>query len=731
MNKTLMRLSLTLMVTVMGASAAIKCHMWRDILPCDCQIVTPQTRTTSITCENMLSFTQVVDLLRGHFHSHEKINLRLERSNLQDLQYRQFREINVTIESIKLNHDYLGFLEENTFAGMSRVTYVSFADTSIDAIPGHLWKYMPNIQTVDLGRTNIKEILLNSFEGLADIRTIVLPGNQISKIDKNSIPLQIQRLHLGRNRIYNLNGTLTGLRDMSWLFLNANEFEDLEGQLPYEASNLKMIHASNNRLVRIPQQLSDYPRLETVFLNNNEITSLDGAIAGCRALERIDLKSNQIHTITATDFLECEVLDTLDLAYNQISTLNHSLLPLKSLETLNLSNNLLSEFCFSEIFGLERLHRLELSYNQISNIVGPASNLVEPNIRLTELKLDHNSLEVLNAALSGLSELLRLDLSYNKLRRISPDDLINLDQLRLLDISHNQLKTLEEMSKTYLPRLSELKATHNQLTILEHDFHGLPVLCDADLSSNQIVALGRDLVTKTRCKLEHGVHDGPYDTLKIVLSYNPILCDAALPEITSEMETNHTKVTGVSYHCPTLDELPITAKPNAYLGYVPEQASPTMPALAPFYAKSPYEPPLIHNNAERLDTPNQIETKIYPNLREAQTDQRRTGDQYQTQHLQNLEGHKAEVIQSLNDQPITSTLHQTIHINQTQETAPNINVSGAILIDPITQGQVINKLASDIEVLKTRIEAISVQNERLFNKTILELEHANLTVKVP
>jgi len=46
---------------------------------------------------------------------------------------------------------------------------------------------------------------------------------------------------------------------------------------------------------------------------------------------------------------------------------------------------------------------------------------------------------------------------------------------------------------------------------------------------------------------------------------NPILCDAAMPEIRSEMETNHTRVSGVS-HCKPLNEQPITAKPNAYLG---------------------------------------------------------------------------------------------------------------------------------------------------------------------
>lgn len=77
-------------------------------------------------------------------------------------------------------------------------------------------------------------------------------------------------------------------------------------------------------------------------------------------------------------------------------------------------------------------------------------NLIEWNIRLAELKLDHNQLEALNGALSGLPELLRLNLSFNKLTRISPDDLIGLDQLRLLDVSHNYLTTLEETSKVGL-----------------------------------------------------------------------------------------------------------------------------------------------------------------------------------------------------------------------------------------------------------------------------------------
>lgn len=59
--------------------------------------------------------------------------------------------------------------------------------------------------------------------------------------------------------------------------------------------------------------------------------------------------------------------------------------------------------------------------------------------------------------------------------------------------------------QTFLPSLEELIATHNQLVALEQDFHGLPVLCWADLSYNQIRTISKELVEKTQCQL-HGVN---------------------------------------------------------------------------------------------------------------------------------------------------------------------------------------------------------------------------------
>lgn len=58
--------------------------------------------------------------------------------------------------------------------------------------------------------------------------------------------------------------------------------------------------------------------------------------------------------------------------------------------------------------------------------------------------------------------------------------------------------------QTFLPNLLRLDASYNNLTKLERDFHGLPVLCSADLSNNRITSISPELVAKTRCS-SHGV----------------------------------------------------------------------------------------------------------------------------------------------------------------------------------------------------------------------------------
>lgn len=65
-------------------------------------------------------------------------------------------------------------------------------------------------------------------------------------------------------------------------------------------------------------------------------------------------------------------------------------------------------------------------------------------------------------------------------------------------------KLLHFFLQTVLPSLKILKVDFNNLTVLDKDFHGLPVLCQANLTHNQIVSISRELVAKTSC-VNHNV----------------------------------------------------------------------------------------------------------------------------------------------------------------------------------------------------------------------------------
>lgn len=60
------------------------------------------------------------------------------------------------------------------------------------------------------------------------------------------------------------------------------------------------------------------------------------------------------------------------------------------------------------------------------------------------------------------------------------------------------------LAKAYLPTLETLNASYNLLNTMGKDFQGLPVLCVADLSHNNIASMTVDLVSNTRCS-NHGV----------------------------------------------------------------------------------------------------------------------------------------------------------------------------------------------------------------------------------
>ncbi|XP_020291162.1 insulin-like growth factor-binding protein complex acid labile subunit [Pseudomyrmex gracilis] len=598
-----------ILYTLLGlaASTSLHCAVRREISPCTCRqeefsspVINQAPVTASIggvantnnnaggnggggghhlgerievLCEKMKSFDQLAEALSGKFTPEQQITLRVTHSDLHDISRHDFKELRMSITRLELNHDFIGVLDGDVFAGLSRTQYLSLADNEVPAIPRHILSHLSLLRTLDLSRNRISRIDSDDFKYNPMLQHLFLAGNAISEMTPGSLPPLVKHLHVGRNRLHTLNHTLRDLNQLEWLLINSNELTSLDGELPSSGHNLKMLYAVDNKLTHLPAEFRYLHRLESLFLQHNKIRNLDGTLQKARRLKYLKLSYNELQELNADDFIEAEMLEDLELGHNSLKSLggadgdgngSSALYPLRSLKVLNLTHNELREFSLASLRGVRELRLLDLSHNRIARLVRgrPSSeNLVEEEgeeiagRNVQDLRLQHNELRSLDGSLFlGMKELQRLNLSHNALGpTIGPRDLRGLGGLRVLDISHNQFITLEDMSETWMPVLEELNASHNRLVTLSgRDFRGFPVLCWADFSMNQIRTVMPELVANTRCTI-HGVPD----VLRIYLQDNPVLCDDGLADLTVALEVNHAKIYGRNT-CPitTTSQLP-------------------------------------------------------------------------------------------------------------------------------------------------------------------------------
>lgn len=507
--------------------ASVHCEVRREISPCTCEQIL--ANKILVECDGVGSFNQVVDALHSKFDRNTSIQLTITNSQLDDLETRTFEDMNITLKNLKLNFDNLKTIPDAPFRNLSQLHYLGLADSHLEEVPRHLWQHMPHIGSVDLARGNIKGIREDDFKGLPIISTLVLSSNKIKYIEKNSLPNHLTMIHLGRNELTTLNGTLRDMNGLIILFLNGNHLTSIENELPI-APNLHLVMLQSNHLTKLPDNLKLLPRLKNVYVGDNPLTSLDGLLRHASNMESLIAENCKINYLAEDEFLEATKLESLRLGNNEIRSLNNSLLPLKNLKAVNFATNMLTEFSLDEIRGLRNLRFLDLAHNKINKITGRMENNVESDCNIEELDLQDNLLTSLDGSLMGLNSLNMLNLANNQITSISPGDF-------------NGMQNLEESSTTILPKLKKLYLAHNKFVHLHNDFLGFPTLCMADLSNNQIISISPELVSKTRCN-NYGVSS----KLEIGLQENPIFCKDDIADVVRVMEERDVRLVGDA-HC--------------------------------------------------------------------------------------------------------------------------------------------------------------------------------------
>ncbi|NXH22189.1 LRC32 protein, partial [Bucco capensis] len=240
-------------------------------------------------------------------------------------------------------------------------------------------------------------------------------------------------------------------------------------------------------LHHLPQELGQ--GVKYLELSNNFIQNLSASsMAGFGQLEYLDMCSNQVEAVSATTLAQLPQLHSLLLGSNR---LDHNYLVngqalhlLRNIEVLDLSaNNLESHMAGWYISSLTRLRVLDLSRNKMTKL---SAEFFWSTLRLRELNLSNNYImEIEEGTLEALEELEVVNLALNSLHCMSG---FRLRQLQVLNLSHNALELFfwEEGVELYL--LQVLDLSHNRLL----SFPELPKahhLTHLNLSNNLIASL--------------------------------------------------------------------------------------------------------------------------------------------------------------------------------------------------------------------------------------------------
>ncbi|XP_056443603.1 leucine-rich repeats and immunoglobulin-like domains protein 3 [Gadus chalcogrammus] len=243
---------------------------------------------------------------------------------------------------------------------------------------------------------------------------------------------------------------------------------------------------NNNELERIPDFGPCALNITTLVLANNRISRIaPGQLQPLLALQTLDLSSNNMVDIRPDSF-PLLTLRNLILNSNRISVLEPGcFVNLSStLQVLRLNRNRLSSLP-AKIFQLPNLLHLELSRNRIRRVEGLTFHGLHA---LRSLKMQRNAINrLMDGALWGLSNMEVLHLDYNNLTEVSKGWLYGLLHLEHLHLAHNAIVRIRPHAWEFCQNLRQLDLSSTHLARLEEaSFSGLSLLDQLHLGNNRI-----------------------------------------------------------------------------------------------------------------------------------------------------------------------------------------------------------------------------------------------------
>ncbi|KAJ9601430.1 hypothetical protein L9F63_000454 [Diploptera punctata] len=181
-------------------------------------------------------------------------------------------------------------------------------------------------------------------------------------------------------------------------------------------------------------------------------------------------------------------LQNLDISSNFIKNIDELTIRrryITSLKQFNISNNVLELIDKKSFFGLGKLEKIDLSWNKIKKLY-PDTFKYLPNLKWLSLQGNENLFIKDNEAFLINESLQILHLQNCNLINISMKSFDGLPTLKELYLTHNFIKTIQANSEAALITLQILDLSDNSLCEIPKQIIRLPNLEQLDTANNKI-----------------------------------------------------------------------------------------------------------------------------------------------------------------------------------------------------------------------------------------------------
>ncbi|KAI4488793.1 hypothetical protein M0802_011303 [Mischocyttarus mexicanus] len=350
-------------------------------------------------------------------------------------------------------------------------------------LPVGIFDATPNLQVLELGNNGMKTIEIGTFDKLEKLHLLNIWDNRLTEIKPGLFDrlISLRSLDLSKNKLINLSSEIfSQLNKLEIINLSSNNFSSLPEGLFNHNEMLRIVKLYNNRrnLTTLPDYLfANLTKLEIISLKNSGLEMLPKNLFwNAISLKNISLDKNFLLTLPEDIFKGLENVEKIELNFNHIQTLPDRIFyDMNKLTTLDLSNNrmtFISPYLFD---GLKSLTELNMENNQLETIDNLAFSSTT-NLQIA--KFSHNKLTFDSSAIQGYyclspfnkcNLLNELHLSNNYISTICNDWPLSSTNLQILDLSHNNISIKSMDDLQFVSNNIKVNLTYNKIKQISLD----------------------------------------------------------------------------------------------------------------------------------------------------------------------------------------------------------------------------------------------------------------------